>query len=79
MNKLKYHIKATLVKVCLVILIFTGLTAETYGQDHGIHQVKLDFYHSLRIPNHHVSVEFQRYGGSMSSAVVKKLSTHSKH
>lgn len=60
MNKRKFHIKTAFLKVFLLLMIFTGLTAETYGQDHGIYQVKFDFYHSLRIPNHHVSV-FEGY------------------
>lgn len=49
-----------------MLMLCIGLTANTYGQDHGVYQVKFDFYHSLRIPNHHVSVEFQRYGDSIS-------------
>ena len=72
MIKQEFDIKTTMVKVCLLIMLFTGLTSETYGQDHGIYQVKFDFYHSLRIPNHHVSVELQRYGDSIAVHVKSK-------
>ena len=54
MNKMKLNIKTTFLKVNLMLMLFIGLTANTYGQDHGVYQVKFDFYHSLRIPNHHV-------------------------
>jgi hypothetical protein len=66
MKKMKLNIKTTFLKVLLLLMLFTGLTANTYGQEHGVYQVKFEFYHSLRIPNHHVSVEFQRYGESIS-------------
>ncbi|QWG09453.1 hypothetical protein KM029_22870 [Flammeovirga kamogawensis] len=38
----------------------------TYGQEHNIYHIKFDYYHAMRIPNHHVSVEFLRYGDSIS-------------
>ena len=66
MNITKSFIMTTLKNIFVLLILLTSFTVETYGQDHGIYHVKLDFYHSRRIPNHHVSVNFQRYGDSIS-------------
>src|SRR6478735_8448261 len=62
----KAYFKSTLIKLFLLLIGFLSLTAETNGQDQKIYHVKFDFRHSLRIPNHSVSVEFQRFGDSIS-------------
>lgn len=72
MNHLKFYIMTTVTKIFLLITLLTSLTVETFGQDNGIYHVKFDFYHSRRIPNHHVSVDFQRYGDSISVHIVSE-------
>ena len=72
MKDQKIKIFATMAKLSFLFIFLTSLTISTYGQDHGIYHVKLDYYHSIRIPNHHVSVEFQRFGDSISVHVVSE-------
>ncbi len=72
MNISKFYIMTTVKKILLLLILLTSYTVETFGQDHGIYYVKFDFYHSRRIPNHHVSVNFQRYGDSISVHVISK-------
>ena len=72
MNESKFNIKTTMTKYFLLIIVLTSFTVETFGQDHGIYHVKFDFYHSRRIPNHHVSVDFQRYGDSISVHIISE-------
>ena len=72
MSNSKFYIMTTLTKISLLLMLLTSLTIETYGQDHGIYYVKFDFYHSRRIPNNHVSVEFQRFGDSISVHLISE-------
>ena len=72
MNESKLQIMNILTKIFLLIIMLTGFTIETFGQDHGIYHVKFDFHHSRRIPNHHVSVDFQRYGDSIMVHVISE-------
>jgi hypothetical protein len=53
-------------------LLLTSLTISTYGQAPNIYHIKFNYHHSKRIPNHHVSVEFQRLGESISVHVVSE-------
>ena len=62
----------TLTKFVLMILLVASFTIETVGQEHGIYHVKFEFFHSRRIPNNHVWVDFQRYGDSISVHVVSE-------
>jgi hypothetical protein len=72
MKDQKIKIFATMAKFSFLFIFLTSLTISTYGQDHSIYHVKFDYYHSMRIPNHHVSVEFQRFGDSISVHVVSE-------
>jgi hypothetical protein len=72
MNKSKFQIMKTVTKIFLLIIMLTSFTIESFGQNHGIYYVKFDFYHSLRIPNYHVSVDFQRYGDSISVRIISE-------
>ena len=62
----------TATKIFWLIILLTSFTIETLGQDHGIYHIKLDFHHSRRISNNHVSVDFQRYGDSISVHVISE-------
>ena len=72
MKDQKNKISATMAKLSFLFILLTSLTMSTYGQDQSIYHIKFDYYHSMRIPNHHVSVEFQRFGDSISVHVVSE-------
>ena len=72
MKDQKVKISTTIAKISFLFIFLTSLTISTYGQDHNIYHVKFDYYHSKRIPNQHVSVEFQRFGDDISVHVVSE-------
>jgi hypothetical protein len=72
MKDQKIKISATMAKLSFLFILLTSLTISSYGQAYSIYHVKFDYYHSMRIPNHHVSVEFQRFGDSISVHVVSE-------
>lgn len=72
MNISNLYIMTTVKNIFLLLILLTSYALETFGQDHGIYNVKFNFSHSRRIPNHHVSADFQRYGDSISVHVISE-------
>jgi len=57
-----------IIKVIFVLLSITAFSS-AFGQHNDIYTVKLNFHHSLRIPDNYVSVYFDRYGDSIHVSV----------
>jgi hypothetical protein len=58
--------------IFLLAMLLTSFAIPIIGQDHGIYHVKFDLSHSRRIPNHHVFIDFQRYGDKISVHVLSE-------
>jgi hypothetical protein len=55
-------------KMFLKLLFFTAFIP-LFGQKNDIYSVKFNFFHSKRIPDNHVSVEFERSGDKIQVSI----------
>src|SRR5579885_3526353 len=59
----------------LLFLFLLSLTVYTFGQHNTITEVKFEFWHSRRIPDHHVTIEMKRFQDTVTVHVISTASS----